>query len=424
MKQFIYTILIATFFVHPVFAKCKNTRVSQTEDERSVKLPFGRVNLSNRAFHPEGTVLASVVVPSTSYTFGGAHGESVLWICDKTDLGQLKFLAATNGDSRFGGEFELIPGVYGTWFDHVGLRQTLGGVELTRHWQSIPLGSYKEVGDKLHIRLSDLPTMVAELVYVDSHVPPSGWYNCGGYPSKPINNKDGLNYSCLQPASYIQLYGPGIPHDEPGEDHRDYHWDFWGADNGFGYTLWNAATLSANPTCVVHSVTPHVHFPTVTVNELEQGGSANANFSLVLDCESATVSGSGSGETAIGIQVSEGAFRAAQQLGLVRDGGVDYLVSDQYGLPGVAKGVGIALIDSEGNQRRWVGQPGTVGRGHYRGPLAGWHPVSWGSKMIGLSPPDNYLLQLDFNARLQQLPGLPIEAGKVKATAHVTVKVQ
>jgi len=423
MKNII-TLFLLLFLSGTSLAECEITKVTQTEDERAAKLPFGRINLSNKIFHPEGTVLASVTIPPTGYTYGGAHADSVLWICDKGDLDQLKFLAATNGDSRFGGEFELIPGVYGTWFDHVGLRQTMDGVELSRIWQIIPLRDYLEVGNKIHIRLRDLPTMTADLVYVDAHVPPSGWYNCGGYPQAPRNTKDGLNYNCLQPASYIQLYGPGIAHDEPGEDHREYHWDFWGADNGFGYTLWNAATLSANPTCVVQSATPHVHFPTIAITELEQGGSANANFSIILDCESATVSGSGSGETAIGLQVSEGSFNAAQQLGLVHDGGVDYLVSDQYGMPGIASGVGIALIDSDGNQRRWVGYPGTVGKGHHRGPLAGWHPVAWASKMVGLSPPDNYLLQLDFNARLQQLPGRSIEAGKVKATAHVNVKVQ
>jgi len=408
------------------WAKCQTTGITQTEDERAVKLSFGRINLSHPLLNPEGTVLSSIVAPPTEYRFGGATSDSVLWICDKKDVesGQVKFLAATNGDSRFGGEFELIPGVYGTWFDHVGIRQTMNGVQLTRFWQEVPLQNYETVGDKVHIRLGNLPILSAELIYVDSHVPESGWYNCAGYPTAPTNSKEGLNYSCNQPSSYIQLYGPDIPHDEPGEDSREFHWDFWGADNGFGYTLWNSATLSANPTCFVQSATPQVQFPTISVSELENGGEAIGSFSITLNCASSTVSGSGSGETAIGLQVSEGAFNSAQQLNLVHDGGVDYLLSDQYGQAGISTGVGIALEDSDGNQRRWVGHPGTVGIGHHRGPLAGWHPVLWGSKQIGHASPDNYLLQMDFNAVLKKLPGHNASAGKVKATAHVLVKVQ
>jgi len=431
-----FTLLLA----QPAGANCEITRISQTEDDRAAKIPFGRINLSHPAFHPDGTLLASVMVPPTQYTFGGAKASSVLWKCDKQDVdnGMVYFLVATNGDSRFGGEFEIGPagsGIYGTWFDHIGLRQTMAGITLSRHWRKVPLQSWlpvkERVGGKLkervHIRLVDIPPLQAELYWVEQHVPESGWYNCSGYPTAPSNSVHGISYDCIQPASYIQLVGPGpeIPHDEVGEDHGDYHWDFWGADNGFGYTLWRGGTLSANPTCVVHNATPQVQFATASVQDLQNGGEVPANFSIVLDCNSATVSGSGSGETAIGLQVSEGAFAAAQRMGFVRDGGVDFLLSDQYNSDSsLAKGVGIALYDADGNQRRFVGWPGTVGKGHPRGPLAGWHPVLWGARMTGLAPPDNYHLQLDFTARLKQLPGQTATPGKVRATAHVLVKVQ
>jgi len=430
-------LMCLTLLLSPVVhAKCDITGKSQTEDDRAAKIPFGRINLSHPLFHPEGTLLASVTVPPTQYTFGGANASSVLWTCDQAniDAGQVYFLVATNGDSRFGGEFEIAPdGIYGTWFDHVGLRQTMGGVTLSRRWQKVPLqggfpvrervnGRWK---DRVHIRLSDIPPLHAEFYWVEQHVPESGWYNCGGYPMPPPNSVNGLLYECLQPASYIQLVGPGIAHDEAGEDSRDFHWDFWWADNGFGYTLWHGGSLSANPSCVVHSATPHVRFPTATAQALQAGEVVTAPFSVVLDCESRAVSGSGSGETAIGIQVSQGAFTTAQGLGLVRDGGVEYLLSDQYDHDAsLAKGVGITLHDADGNQRRFVGWPGTVGTGHPRGPLAGWHPVSWGARMTGLAPPDNYHLQLDFTAKLRQLPGQEVTPGKVRATAHVVVKVQ
>jgi len=423
--------LLALLLTPSVSAKCTITGKSQTEDDRAAKIPFGRLNISHPAFHPDGTLLASITVPSTQYTFGGAHAGSVLWICDQADVENRRvyFMVSTNGDSRFGGEFEIGgegSGIYGTWFDHIGLKQTMAGVTLTRRWQKVPLQSSPPVvNGRVHIRLMDIPPLQADFYWVEQHVPASHWYNCGRYPNKKLNSVNGVAYTCNQPASYIQLVGPGIAHDEVGEDHRDHHWKFWGADNGFGYTLWRGGTLSANPTCVVHSATPHVQFATANVQELREGGEVAAPFSVVVDCENGAMSGSGSGETAIGLQVSEGAFTAAQSAGLVRDGGVEFLLSDRYTTDSsMAQGVGIALYDADGHPRRFVGWPGTVGTGHPRGPLAGWHPVLWGAKLIGHASPDNPLMQLDFTAKLQQLPGQTATPGKVKATAHVLVRVQ
>jgi len=423
---------LCLLLLHTAHAKCEITGVSQTEDERAAKLPFGRINVTP-ALLTDRTLLASITVPPTNYTFRGAHAGSVLWKCDKEDLNDLHFLVSTNGDSRFGGEFELAAdGVYGTWFSHIGLRQTMAGITLNRTWQKVPLTSWLPVKERvrgqmkerIHIRLMDIPPLQAELYWIETPVPSSGWYDCPGYPIMPVNNVHGHPYICRQPASYIQLVAPGIAHDEEGEDHRDFKWDSWWADNGFAYTLWEAVTLSANPTCIVSTTTPHVHFGAVRAQYLRFGMKPEANFSIALDCDSATVSGNNNGETAIGLQVSQPAFHVAQVHGWANGGGVEYLLSDDYDTgTDIARGVGIALFDSDGDQRRFVGWPGTVGKNHPRGEWAGWYSVAKGAQQIDLSQ-DKYRLQLDFTARLMQLPGETVTPGKVRATASVLVKVQ
>lgn len=56
---------------------------------------------------PVGTVLGKAIVPPTNYTYGSATAASVLWECDASDLPNIYFLVATNGDDRVGGYWDL-----------------------------------------------------------------------------------------------------------------------------------------------------------------------------------------------------------------------------------------------------------------------------------------------------------------------------
>ena len=68
------------------------------------------------------------------------------------------------------------------------------------------------------------------------------------------------------------------------------------------------------------------------------------NFNVSIECSNQVTSGTASNQTAIGIQTSNGAFAAAQQLGLVNaQNGVTALLSDNYTDAQSAKGVGIFL---------------------------------------------------------------------------------
>lgn len=90
------------------WARCKTTGVAQTEDSRTAAIPFGRINLYDSYFYPVGSLLASVVVPPTNYTYGGANAGSVLWECDASDLSSIYFLVATNGDHWLGDSMKLV----------------------------------------------------------------------------------------------------------------------------------------------------------------------------------------------------------------------------------------------------------------------------------------------------------------------------
>jgi len=402
-------------------------------------IPFGRINMTDTYLQPVGTLLASTVVPPTSYTHASAS--TVLWECDKEDYDadQVYFLVATNGDERFGGYFDIggpdgLEGVYATRFQYVGIKQSMAGTTLSRTWTKIPLTTYAEAGDKIQIRLQDIPPLVAELYKTSTKEPTgSGPRNtkCGtaGYAATAA----GRTYGCTDPNSYIQLRGPGLRHDEAGQDSND-DYRFWPSD-AIGYRMYNGSSLSNNATCVARSATPLVMFPTIAAQQLNNGVTSQAHFNVQIECSNTVASGTASNQTAIGIQVSNGAYSAAQRLGLVNSaGGVTALVSDNYGNdPTLAQGVGITLQNAgTDSDVVFVGQPGMTGSrpsGNPSGPDAGWYPVLAGATAQGTTQADYTHYTQSYTATLRRLTGLaasdtPVTAGKVHATAYVLVKVQ
>lgn len=409
---------------------------------QSAQIPFGRINMTDPYLQPVGTLLASTVVPPTSYTHGGANASTVLFECDKADYtnGNVYFLVATNGDERFGGYFEVgdpdgLEGVYATAFHYVGLKQSMAGTTLTRYWQRIPVTTYAEVGTKIQIRLQDIPPLVAELYKTSTQRPTgSGPSNtkCGtaGYAATDV----GRVYLCTDPNSYIQLVGPGLRHDEAGQDSND-NWEFYYGDNAIAYRMYYGSSLSRNATCVARSATPLVMFPTIAAQQLNNGVTSQAHFNVQIECSDTAASGTVSNQTAIGIQVSNGAYSAAQRLGLVNSaGGVTALVSDNYGNdPALAQGVGITLQNAgTDSDVVFVGQPGWTGSrpdGNPSGPDAGWYPVLAGATAQGTTQAGYTHYTQTYTATLRRLTGLAtgdttVTAGKVHATAYVLVKVQ
>lgn len=405
------------------YAACRSTGASQTEDDRTAPIVFGTVNLTSAYLQPVGSLIGRAIVPPTKYTFGGANAATVLWECDLADAPNIQFLVATNGDDQIGGFWDLgkndgLANVYATYYRYVGLKQTMDGTVISRTWQALPVKNYATVGGKIQIRLQDLPTLYAELYRVSSLAPGSGHPTayCGG-----VQIATGA-YSCIQPNTYIQLKGPGLTGDSAGQDSA-YNFAFWGVDNGFGYGMRTGNTLWNEPTCVARNATPLVMFNTMSVDALQAGLSAQANFNVSVECSNQAVSGTASRQTAIGIQPSLGAYTAAQRLNLLTgQNGVTALLSDNYDDAEAAKGVGIFLKNSNtGAEMNFVGQPGLSGGG----AAAGWYPVLSGAQPNGSTESGYTHYVHSYTATLKKLPGAePVKAGKVHSTAYVLVKVQ
>ncbi|HHQ4784233.1 TPA: fimbrial protein [Aeromonas veronii] len=409
-----------------VLAACQRSEFANTSDNETAKIKVGKINITSTYLQPIGSLLASTVIPPTNYTFRGANASTVIWTCDLADLPSLYYLVAVNGDDRVGGFWATgaadgLPYTYATWFEYVGLKLTMSGVPLERVWRKVPLTNYVTDNGKIRIRLGDIPPLHAELYRISNLPPASGAASnyCGNMGAA---NGTGLVYGCNQPNAYIQLVGPGIAHDAEGSDSA-YSYHFWGANNGFGYGLLNAATLSNNATCVARNATPLVLFRTMTVEELNAGGVANSSFSVSVECSDKAISGTGSGHTTIGMQVSPGAYTAAQRLGLVNPlGGVSALLSDDYDASSSAKGVGIYLSNAvTSKSMNFVGQPGLAGQ---QGASSGWFPVLEGATMIGSSASGYANHRLRFDVELGKIPGETVKPGKIRSTAYVLVKVQ
>lgn len=414
-------LLLNIFYSAELAAYCRTTDLTRTNDHRSIPITFGTIKLSSIHLQPVGSLLGRAVVLPTDYQYGAASADSVLWECDADDLEQLQFLVATNGDDRVGGYWDLgaqdgLPNVYATYFQYVGIRQRMGSVTLTRHWQALPVSKFARVGNKVLIRLQDLPILYAEL-YRISQTPENAMSNhCGSGDSGLVTT--GL-YSCTQPNAYIQLSGPGLIADRAGQD-AALNMSFWGANNGMAYGMSLGNQLWYEATCAARNATPLLVFNSITIDALQHGQSIEAQFNILIECSEQAISGTSSQQVEIGIQVSEGAYRAAKKLGLVNaENGVAALLSDDYGAVGVAQGVGIFLRDHRSSgTMNFVGQP--AGSGH--GANAGWYPIVEGVAGSQGAGARNYMQS--YTAILKKLENENLVAGKVSATAYVLVKVQ
>lgn len=153
---------------------------------------------------------------------------------------------------------------------------------------------------------------------------------------------------------------------------------------------------------------------------------STGNFNVRVECSNSVQSGISDTQTALGIQVSEGAYTAAQKLGIINsNGGVSALVSDNYDAAEMAKGVGIYIFNSAhpDTAMTLVGQPG-IAKLTPGGNAAGWYPVFEGATLEGATHPGYSSYSYSFIARLKKLPNQTVSAGKVRATAYILVKMQ
>lgn len=478
--------------------------VTDVYDNSAAKIRVGNIHLMDIDVQPAGTILANTSVPPTEYKVRNANPERLIWACSpSTNMNNVVFLTSVNGDDRVGGYYEVnefggnaggIDNVYYTWFKGVGIRQIMNGTVLTPKWTAIPLTEY-ETGDTGKpvswardkcqpgwkcIRLKHLPTLEFQLVRVTGQPPyttsASTYCNTISRPTNPGATGDdrGMgrsgNYDCNQPSSYMTLgstntVGAGstgntdvaFRHDGIGVRHNTSAstWMFWDSSNGFGYTLYNAVHLySTIGACKVSYNTPSVNFGNVTSDYLNSN-IARQSFYVDVDCQTGVNSGLNTGQVAIGIQPSQGAYDAANALGLVNGSfGVEALLDNNYGDMGVAGNVGIYIKpQSTGNYITLLGQPGATGTlpvttGDYsvtcggtgvynsacypavaypKGNVAGWYPVLQHATAIGTNMPKTGFTRyrINYDADLKKInPAQSVTAGSINSTAYVVVKIQ
>lgn len=428
-----------------------NSATTDPSNAAAAKINAGDLRLYNDAVQPIGTKLSEVNVPATNYIAKNATAETILWRCDNAaDLSNAKFLVATNGKDSAGGR-DLVAAtdagnqsnIFYTGLKNIGIRQTLGNMVLTRVWKGIAVTAY-DVGTytgtinaptqcpngSYCIRLKHIPNLKVELFKVND-------------PRSTISSTCGApittgNYSCNQPAAYIQLADTiankgnnssenavrKLDHDVENEDTLN-NTVFSTGFNGLAYSLYNATYLTpANNYCVATTAnTQTVNFPTISTNLLNSGSEVAQNFQIYVECSGNVTAGTGANQFAVGIQASPAAFNQAQSLGLVNASqGVSALVSDDYASNAArAKNVGIYLYkDGGATAMNFVGQPGQTGSGFPSGNSAGWYNFPVLTQSSGTNT-----RTIPLRAVLKKLPTAnPATAGTVHATAYVLVKIQ
>jgi len=406
------------------WAACTRHPALNTSDGFAAFVPFGRVNLLHPDLQPPGSLLAATQAKPTDYN---ANAETLLWTCAKSDLPQLYFLIATNGNAKAGGYWNMheqgslnaLPFTYATWFEYVGLRLSIGDKVINRWWQKIDLTAYEDAGQNIHIKLKHLPTMQAEL------------FKLSMLPSLTAGSAAGAVYACNSPNAYIQLHGPGLNHDDIGVDSASAQGrKFMSPANGFGYRMTQKAWLSNVAGCVVRNNTPLVQFAPITVQQLSQGMTQVENFFVEIECANNAVYGTGVGQNAMGIQVSlSGNHHAVVTLSnqqLTTTGrGVTHIVADDYDSPNAAKGVGVTIQNPgfrpNGNIVL-IGQPGLAGQGQAAGNNAGWYGANQGAINLGATGGYRRWRQ-NFTATFGRIKTMTVTPGNFQATATVLVKV-
>ncbi|PVZ83894.1 fimbrial protein [Serratia sp. S1B] len=381
------------------------------------------ININNTTFQPDGTLIASGTVSFLQSGEQPYTSDQVLFRCTASEAGKLYEYYATNGDDLYSGYLEIgtpygLPQTYQTYATGVGLRATnlATGEYYSRYWKARQLTNLDT--DSLGwilVKAKNFSDSKVELFKLSSAV---GWTDTGVYPR-------------WQPATYIAFQGGSLSYGlTVGADSASVYYGWYAYWPG-AINLYNRIYIRRSATCSVTNVTPTVTFPIISVPELKAGATRQMPITIQFSCQTgapannsvaAIASGIAANQTAMGILVKPANAAAAIDAGLGTAGsGVKYLLSDGYGKdPNVATGVGIQISRPNGTPLNLLS---TLSGAVLGGNNAGWYPVlddaTPGAVANGVT---TYTKTL--NATLKALPGKPVTAGKVSATAQVIIQVQ
>jgi len=382
------------------------------------------VNINSSTFQPDGTLLASGGASFLTLGLEAYTPEQVLFRCDATDQGSLFEFYATNGDSTWGGMHEDgvafgLPGAYRTSFNGMLIRvtHTASGNYFLRNWQARQLTNLDKDGQgKILVKAKNFSDVRVELFRVSNEATAGGWSSSG-------------NYTNSQPAAYIAFKGGGQSASlAVGQDALSYYSGWYDAWPG-AINLYNRLTVRRSATCSVSNVTPNVQFPVISVAELNSGANRQLPVDIAFQCQTgapantglaAFASGTEAGRTAMGVLVPAANYQSAVAQGLTTGAsGVTFLLSDDYGQPGVAGGVGVALTQADGAPLNFLGNDQVTGGG----TAAGWYPVLQGASSTGVAGGvTSYTKRL--NATLTKVPGRTVTPGRLNARAQVVIRIQ
>lgn len=382
------------------------------------------INVTDASFQPDGTLIASTVAPLTQYgVTGGYDPERVFFRCTAGD--EVYEMFSTNGDDLYSGWYQGgdsvgnsigLPAAYRTAWPNVLLRLTHveTGQYFTDVWRERRLtGLDMDSRGFQLVKAKNLSAVRAELFRAP--------LESTRYYSATISSQ---KYLYTQPAGYIAIKGPGLSYPNVGQTHYG-NWSGWYTNWPGAISLYNFVTLKRYPTCAITNVTPHVVFPSISIGEINAGANREMPFEVAFKCQTGVINSTAANGTALGIKVSAGALAASSGLGLVNaSGGLSYLVSDRYGEPGMAQGVGIRLLRNGSTMNLLANEDSANGS---NAEARGWYPVIGNAsnktgEVGGISQYSE-----TFRARLEKLSlgSMPtVTPGRVEATAQVVIRVR
>ncbi|MCE9785980.1 fimbrial protein [Shewanella algae] len=400
-------------------------------------LNMGRVNLASDLIQPVGSVIANGgPVPLTQYgEIAGFSPDQVLFVCSPDEDGLLfeGFIATSN---TYQGKLVVEPDVpeftQTTFVKRVGWRalHVASGKYFTRKWQLRPLtGLDRDVYGRILVKAKNFSDVQLEYIKLNSPTQTDS----GSYTAP---NNTGFGY--FDPFGWVYLVshnenhvanGATLPRCKEGQSTTEcsaYNISDTNIpgilSNTYAHVGGNGGGFTSYKGCVIANVTPSVIFSPISVSELETGGKRTGIIDVEYHCENGANMGTSVGTNAIGFKVSDAAKNIANSFGFRTTGtGVTKLFSENYGTPGVAKGVAIEMLKNDSiGIMNWLTSSSKGG-----GNNNGWYMPNG----INMSPDPIKVFNISYDVVLSKftppsLPAEPVTPGSVYATAEVLIVVQ
>lgn len=374
------------------------------------------INITDESFQPNGTLLGSSVVPFITYgQEGGYDPEQVLFRCDAADASELYEIYSVNADNDYGGKYEDgssygIEKGFATYIKNVVVRvkNNATGQYFSRLWQYRALnGLERDAQGRILVKAKNFSDITVELFRIGD--------------VRGVLGTSGT-YSYNQPAAYIAFGGPGLSYPEEGRDHIS-HFPGWYGNWPGNISLYQQLYTRRAGGCAVTTVTPYVLFPSISISELLLGETRTADIQINYRCQNtANINGPATNANAIAFKIGANNYQEAKSLGLINLDAVTHLVSDNYGINNIAKGVGVTLARSDGVDQPFLNvENRTSLDANYDAQKDGWRPLL-GNRVGTIG--NSYQYSDNYQVIFGKLPGITPTAGKFYAKAEVLIRVQ